>query len=261
MISIIPTLEVQYRLMAIPRGQERFEKYLEAMTDGTDNIVLPLGLFNPMGKEHVVETVETLIDMGAEKLAGETVTEALGRIDNADVSFQVALVVTDDLKGGWTNRYSTDYEHRFNAMRELKRGWATALFWTSEKQTAECVRERVLETVYRTLYVARHGEANSLSEKMRQEGFAALFASDESPNLDSEELAYTKEVISPYLDSEPQSSVFPCLYGDDAAIDFGYTPLGLSPFAGYDVALSEATASSLTPEAVVNDFISTKGTR
>ena len=47
-LSLLPTLRTQRELHAIPRGMERFRAYLSAMTDGTDDIALPITSMNPM---------------------------------------------------------------------------------------------------------------------------------------------------------------------------------------------------------------------
>lgn len=66
MLSLIPLLKTQQELLDVPRCRKRFERYLEAMTGGTDDIVLLLPRFNPMAKEHVAEVVDSLIGMEAE---------------------------------------------------------------------------------------------------------------------------------------------------------------------------------------------------
>jgi hypothetical protein len=87
---------------------------------------------------------------------------------------------------------------------------------------------------------------------MRQEGLAAVFAGASEPTLDAEEIVYSREIIAPYLDSADLPTLFACLYGDEAARSVGYTPLGLSPRAGYAVALAEAIDRRIEPEKAVN---------
>ena len=50
---------------------------------------------------------------------------------------------------------------------------------------------------------------------------------------------YSRAVIEPFLPSLEQPVQFACLYGDAAAREVGYTPLGLSANAGFEVALME----------------------
>src|SRR4051812_29048824 len=66
MLTHVPLLAVQRELYDLPRGMDRFRKYLGVMTGGTDDIVLPLGGMNPMGKHHVPDphTGRTVIRAG-----------------------------------------------------------------------------------------------------------------------------------------------------------------------------------------------------
>jgi hypothetical protein len=252
MIGLTHTLEIQRQLLELPLGPERFDEYLHVMTGGTDEILLPLGLFNPMGKEHVMDTVDALISMEAESIAIEAIDRAKRRLNNLSDTFQIALVVIDDLKGGWTNRYSTDADHRFKQYPNSQGGWAVAPFWTSELQSIELVNERVLENVYRVLYKTRYGHPATLREMMVQEGISERFAGKEAEGIDHEELDYSRKVLEPHLNSDHYPTIFACLYGDNAAKEFGYTPLGLSEFAGFEVALTDAIAHTKTPEEIIS---------
>lgn len=250
-VTLVPMLRVQRALCDLPRGGERFRRYLDAMTGGTDDIVLPLSLFNPMGKDHVATTLDRLLGIDAEGVATEALAEATDRLDGVDAEFRVGLVVADDAGGGWPNRYYTEIGNRFRPGNELRRGWAVSLLWTSEVASRERVRREVLATVYRTAYVLRHGQPVTLSQMMRQEGLAASFAGVREPALDADDLAYSREVIGRHLDSSDPPDVFACLYGDAAARSAGYTPLGLSHRAGYAVALDEARERAAGQEVAV----------
>jgi hypothetical protein len=46
-------------------------------------------------------------------------------------------------------------------------------------------------------------------------------------------------VIAPHLQSTHQPTVIACLYGDEAAKELGYPPLGLSKNAGFQIALAD----------------------
>ena len=78
---------------------------------------------------------------------------------------------------------------------------------------------------------------------LAQEGQAAAFAGTVQL-LDAEELAYTRAVVTPHLDTTSFPTAFACLYGDDAARAVGYLPLGLSTNAGYAPALDDASGGS-----------------
>ena len=58
------------------------------------------------------------------------------------------------------------------------------------------------------------------------------------PVLDEDDLAYTREVLSPLLDADDKRTVIECLFGDTAGATLGFTPRGLSPWAGLCCAMT-----------------------
>jgi uncharacterized protein YjaZ len=94
--------------------------------------------------------------------------------------------------------------------------------------------------VYRAAYVQQHGLAQTLREMMAQEGYAMAMAGCSQPALEADDLTYTREIIAPYLDVKDRPTLMACLFGDDAAHALGYPPQGLSPRAGFALALHEA---------------------
>ena len=63
------------------------------------------------------------------------------------------------------------------------------------------------------------------------------------PTLDAEDIAYTREVLAPYLDADGKRTCVECLFGDAAARSLGFTPRGLSPWAGLALALHDARSN------------------
>src|SRR5215467_2219592 len=232
-LELVRTLQMQRALYDIPRGMERFHKYVEMMVGGTDDIALPLPAMNPMGKEHVAATYDALIALDAEGVAAEALTEAERRLADAPGEFRVCLVVSDDAGGGWTNRYLSEATHRFQSGAMSKRSWIVVLFWTGETYTKEAIREETLMSAYRIAHIQWQGLPKTLGQIMNQEGAAAAFAGARRPALDEDDLAYTREVIQPYLGTTDYPTLFACLYGDEAAKSVGYPPLGLSERAGF----------------------------
>lgn len=250
-VELVPLLQQERALYAVPRGRERFAAYLKAMTMGTGEAALPLTALNPMGREHVGEMLDRMIEVDIESAASEAVNAARERLPAVDDELRVAVVVADDLKGGWTNRYFTEMANRFERTYEVARGWATVLFWTSEEPTLEHARSATLAAIYRTLYERRHGAASTLRERMEQEGRAARFAG-ESVQLDAVALRDARRVIEPQLGAASYPVSAAALYGDDVAISLGYPPLGLPPRAGYAVALAAARAEERSPESYLS---------
>ncbi len=243
----VPLLQTQRDLYDLPRGGARFQAYLDTMrtADGGD-IELPLPAMNPMAKEHVPQMLDDLLAMGADAAAAETVSRVSatqGWVDAPGDSpdFRVALVLSDDLLGGWTNRYVYEFTHRFREQALHKRGWATVLLWTSERYTPDDIREVTATTLHRMAHIQQHGYPPTLRDMFAQEGYALHHAGATTPSLEADDLAYTREVLADYLDAKHEPILLPALFGDPAARELGYAPLGLSPRAGLALALHDAS--------------------
>jgi hypothetical protein len=243
-LDYLPLLQIQRDLYAVPRGMERFREYIKTMTDAqTGDLALPLVAMNPMGKDHIPALIDEYIALGADRIAQETINHWTATASAvANRAYKVALVVSDDLKGGWTNRWASEFAHRIESAAIRNRGWLTALLWTSEPASADAVREGVLTEIYRAEYLQTHAPAQTLREMLAQEGYAMCRGGSTTPALDREDLEYTRTVIAPRLDARDRATVMACLFGDPAAIALGYPPQGLSPRAGFALALNDARA-------------------
>lgn len=239
-LEYVALLSVQRDLYRLPRGFERFQEYLRTMIDpGTKDLQLPLSEMNPMGKDHVPELLDRLLSIDAEE-AGASATELAGKALTASPGhFRVCLVLSDDAKGGWTNRFTTELSHRLGERAYRKRGWITGVLWTSEAPSAEAVAAEVLASIFRTSYVLEHGEAATLGELLSQEGYAMKAAGLTTPRLEDDDVAYTREVLAPLLARTDSATLIAALFGDAAARELGHEPLGLSPGAGLALALQD----------------------
>jgi hypothetical protein len=239
-LEFVPLLKVQRELYGMPRGMERFRAYLAQMIDPeTRDLKLPLSGMNPMGKDHIPLLLDQYLALDADRLAARAVAEAESHLVNVQGEFKVALVLSDDAMGGWTNRYTSEFGRRFGTRAYHRRGWLEAGLWTSEPAASETVREQVLATVYRAAHIEQHGFAHTLRDMLRQEGFAMARACCADPVLDSDDLAYTREVIAPHLNAKDYPTIMACLFGDEAARSLGYAPMGLSERAGLALALED----------------------
>jgi uncharacterized protein YjaZ len=248
--ELVLILEKLRDLYLIPRGPNRFQAYIDLATGGAtaskDIPYPPLITVNPMAKEHALEFVESLILLESEKVAQTVLEEANVRLESVEYpnAIKVGLSVLDDLKGGWTNRTFNDAA-RFKVGESLeKTGWLCVPVWTSEIPNLSELRAVVLEAACRAAFALEHGDPKSLREMMAQEGLVATFANRSlgfgNFEFDREELEYSRAVIAPHLDSTHQPTVIACLYGDEAAKELGYPPLGLSKNAGFQIALANA---------------------
>jgi hypothetical protein len=235
-LNHVQLLQLQRDLYEIPRGRERFQRYLDALTSGTDEaVLLPLVSMNPMGHEHVAARLDELLAMDADRIAADAVKVTGERLAKKPGSFKHGLVVVHDLRGGWTNRYTTEATYRFYEPRALSRGWLTTLLFVTDAPSAQGIREAVLSSIFRASRIEEHGAAKTLREMLAQEGEVARFAGVE-PQLDDQEVAAARETLQPYLDSRSYPVCFAAMFGDEAAIQLGYPPIGLPPWAGFEVA-------------------------
>jgi hypothetical protein len=258
-LDYMPLLQVQRDLYGIPRGMERFRTYLRTIVkeDGTDVELTPLVAMNPMAREHVKDLLDALLAIDADEIGARAVAEASAALADVPGRHRAALVVADDLKGGWTNRYASEFDHRFGpdhlrprtGARALARFWVTGILWSSEPPSARAAREAMLTAAYRAAYRHQHGPAVTLRAMMAQEGQAMARAGCTLPELDADDLGYTREVIAPLLDAGDKRTIIECLFGDAAGASLGLSPRGLSPWAGLALALHEARASRPGQEA------------
>ncbi|MCW3070186.1 MAG: hypothetical protein JWO44_76 [Bacteroidetes bacterium] len=234
-----PLLDTMIDLYGKPRSMERFREYLNILQGTTkEDMVVPVGNFNPMGKEHLLEKLEELKKLNAEELMKESLSEINGRIDNKLPStFKVSIAVADDLKGAWTNRYTTDYDSKFKLNALITRNFCTPLFWTSETFSEELVKTRTLEYCLRTLYWLNAPKPQTLAQHIAQERFAAGKSfRKKAPECD---FASLEQFYIQHKDSERYDIIFNFLYGDAACKELGFPAYGISDaFGGYKYAIA-----------------------
>jgi hypothetical protein len=241
-LEFVPLLQTQRDLHGMPRGMERFREYLRVMLNeqGSDVRLPPLVMMNPMGKDHVTTLLDALLALDAEGAARRAVDEAATRLRDLTGTYKIGLVIADDAMGGWTNRYASEFGLLSVNSATLKRKWLSGVLWSSEPAAALTARQAVLRAVYRAAYFQQHGVAGTLRELMAQEGYAMALAECTQPVLEPDDLAYTTEVITPYLEARDQPTLMACLFGDAAARVLGYPLQGLSERAGLALALHQA---------------------
>ena len=251
-VLLTPILEDLRGLYTIADRFERFDAYA-SLSSGTSRggkktrgEPLPLGTFSPMG-ERQAGYLDKLIDLDAEGLAQTTADEVAADFTALPERFRLLLVVADVPRNGWTQRQLTDAEWRFTVsdtpLKAAPAGgfdrWVSVLLWTDTEPTETYVKREVKGALYRALHRRYVGEPHTLAEMLRQEGRVLAYAGY-TPELDAAELAYSREVIAPYLPTSDFPVCFTALYGDEAARAAGYGALGLAANAGFQVALHDA---------------------
>jgi hypothetical protein len=247
-ITYLPVLRTLRELYVQPRDVRRFRQYIATLTGGGEDVVVPIGVANPMAKEHAVARLDELLALGADDIAAEATASAQARLGHLqrDYEIKATLVLADDVAGGWTNRYTTEASVRFPSRGALKRPFASALVWTSELPTAEQIRQEVAAAIYRVAYQQRHGLPQTLRSMLDQEGLAGVFAGAR-PTLVGEALGRARPIVNRDPDHALYPEIFACMYGDSAAEELGYRPLGLPPRAGFEVALADALEQRRDP--------------
>jgi hypothetical protein len=222
-LDYVPLVRVMRDLHSIPRGQppdfngmRRFRQYLRTIFDYDRKVVklLPLLFMNPMGKDHVTALLDAYLAMDADGIGARVAAEVAARLADVPGDFKVGLIVADDLMGGGTNRYDCEFIFRFGPgpgrslgsppkrSRWVKDDWLTGVLWSSESASERAVRESVLTAAHRVAYMHQHGPARTLREMLTQEGEVMARAGCSGPTLDADDIAYTREVLIPYLDAD-----------------------------------------------------------
>lgn len=260
-LDYVPLLPIQRRLQAIPRGQapdfnglKRFKQYLRTIRtpDGRGLALPPLVGANPMAKDHVTVLLDDLLALDADGIAARVIADTAAEHADIPGGLKATLVVYDDWMGSWTNRVPTDFQVRFMVAvpegpmsRWTEHAWVTGVLWSSEPASEQTVREAILTAVYRVVYVYRHGPARTLRDMIAQEGWVLSTAGCTGPTLDAEDLAYTREVLRQYLDTTDPRTCCECLFGDELVRGLGFTPRGLSPWAGLAVGVADEIGQSV----------------
>lgn len=237
--EILPTIDTMLELYEKPRSIERFQEYISILQGTTKDLVVPIAGFNPMAKEHLLNRLAALKDMKAEALMQDVIDEMnLEQRNEPDLKvIKVALNLADDLKGGWTNRYTTDYDSKFKINAIVKRNFCTPLLWASEPFSEMLIRRRTLEYVMRTIYWQANTNPKTLKEHIDQEIFVAKKRNYESEIINSTEFEILDNFYSKYKHADEYSLVFNFLYGDNASKSLAFPVYGISErLNGFDYA-------------------------
>jgi hypothetical protein len=239
-LTYIPLLQTARDIYRLPRGMARFEDYLRRMrTDDRSELRLPpLVAMNPMAKDHVPALVDRLLALDAETIAARAVADIQPHVADLRARYHVGLAVADDAMGGWTNRAAADHAARFEIDASRKRGWISAIVWSSDEPSVRAVREAIATAILRTAWVERHGPPETLRKKLAQEAYALTTAGCERALIEAAELARARATIAPFLDTTDMRTAVECLYGDAAAESLGFTARGLAAGVGFAVAAS-----------------------
>jgi hypothetical protein len=245
-LEYTPLLKTQRDIYDVPLGVKRFKAYINTiLSSSEDDIELaPLSAMNPMAKDHAKVCLGELLELNADAIAANAVTKFQSKIKTLDpFNIRASLVLCDNAKGGWTNRYLNEFQYffEFDKASFFKRPWVMIPCWTSDEVLDETIDQTTLAYLYRLAFVLEKGQAKTLEEMLKQEGNVLAFAGV-TQWLNGDELEYTGVVIEKHLESTAKPIQLACLYGDEAAKSVGYEPLGLAHKAGFALALARASS-------------------
>lgn len=223
--ELLPIIDKMLEIYQKTRNFDRFQDYLTLLQGETKgDLAVPLGGFNPMAKEHVVEKLTELKDMDAEKIMEETITELnkqnIQRGYPNDV-FKISLTLSDDLKGGWTNRFTTDYDSKFKLNALINRHFCTPVFWTSENYDPILIRERTLEYAFRTIYWLLKPKPKTLKDHVEQEVFVAKQIKYQSEK-ETCNMSLLNNFYKKHKETDDYLIIFNFFYGDTASESLGF---------------------------------------
>ncbi len=227
--ELLPIIDTMIEFYEKPRTFERFQEYIKTLQGDTKgDLSIPISGFNPMAKEHLLDRLKELKNLGAEQIIEEALNDLNGNIFSKSFNrnFKVAINLSDDLKGGWTNRFTSDYDSKFNINGLFSRNFCTPIFWSSENFTKDIIRERTLEYIFRTIYWLTKPKPTTLKEHLEQENFVA----NQTKNKGKFQETDFKALDKFYNDNESTDNyhiIFNFFYGDRASESLAFPTYGI----------------------------------
>ena len=236
--EIIKLLHKINDLYKLPKGKERFAKYLYLLQGDTKNdLLLPIGGFNPMGNELASYKLGQLIKLKAEDVAQKELLRINASLKNdSNRIIQVGLNLVDDVEGSWSNYYTTDYTSKFEIEPLLKRNFCTPYFWTNETITEEMIIERVREYVYRTIFWITNRKPETLCEFMEQEIYVQINSKENSHKLEERHFFELQQIYKKHINSTDYNLKFNFFYGDKVSKLLAYSFYGIIEKDGFQYA-------------------------
>ncbi|MFC5048841.1 hypothetical protein [Aquimarina hainanensis] len=187
-----------------------------------------------MAKPHLLQKIKELQLLGAEDVIATTLSNLTPINTSSKHPIQVALNIADDEKGGWTNRYTTDFDSKFNINALVTRNFCTPYFWSSEIYTKRLIEERTLEYVYRTLYWRLNGKPRSLEEHVQQERYVYKHTNSIRSLKEKNDDTFIKHFYHTHKKEESYHLLFNFFYGDDISSSLGYPTHGIKNTNGFE---------------------------
>lgn len=236
-IEPLSILQPMLELYQLPRSRARFEKYLDMLQGpNKDDMVMPIGYFNPMANKAGVEQLQQLIDHKAEELISKAWDDlSISHIhhEHPSTTIGVAINLVDDVEGAWSERHPTDYKSKFEFGAHLKRQFCTPIFFTSESLDEQLIIKRIQGYLCRTVYWLEHSAPLTLGKMVDQEIFVASFVRAYQEGLSDIEAEFVDRFFKDHAGTSSSDILFNFFYGDQASSQLNYKTFGLPEKAGF----------------------------
>ena len=140
------------------------------------------------------------------------------------------------MKGGWTNRYTSDYGSKFKINALVQRQFCAPIFWTSEEISFSILEGRITEYIFRHLHWLDRPKPTNLEQHLDQEIFVAS-------NMECEHMfddSSFRDLEAFYLKHQNEDDyimIFNYFYGDQASESLRFICFGNSSgLNGFDYA-------------------------
>jgi hypothetical protein len=237
--ELIPVIDTMFDLYEKRRSMERFQEYISILQDKNGDMTLPIVGFNPMAKEHILHKLAELKELKAEQVIQDTIhnLNATLRKEQPQNIIKVVLNLADDLKGAWTNHYTTDYDSKFKINALVTRNFCTPFFWASENYTKQLITSRTFEYALRTVYWQTNTKPRTLREHIEQEIYVTMKNKINSEKIDTTGFELLDNFYSKHQQSDDHSIIFNFLYGDNASKSLEFPTYGITgKLNGFDYA-------------------------
>jgi len=240
--ELLPTIDRMIDLYEKPRTFERFQAYLKTLQGDTEgDLSIPISGFNPMAKEHLLDRLKELNNLNAEQIIKETLNDLNDQnlSKKSNTNFKLAINLSDDLKGGWTNRFTSDYDSKFKISGLFSRNFCIPIFWSSEIFTKDIIRERTLEYIFRTVYWLNNPKPKTLKEHLEQEIFVAS-QTKKNGKIQEKDLTALDKFYKDNEHTDHYHLIFNFFYGDKASASLGFSTYGIvEDITGFDYSVQQ----------------------